>query len=375
MKRKKCLLVVIILLFLFSLSSCKKQEEERNGATVYYHLNGGLYGSNNTLLTHYYDQVREGDNILIQDPMIVMHKDAQIQRQGYTLEGWYQKMNEDGTFEDKWDFDSNRIGHDGVHLYAYWKPKTVWSFEVYSKEDGTFIKSYNVSSEGAVFDSNQLKRSGYTCIGYEDENGKTGNEIKHPGGETSTAVKIYASYIKGDYRLVRTAEDLISAAGSKTSINNIYLMNDIDMGGREFKFANENYTKHFIGNGFTISNFKVVSDPNDAKDSLDGDGGKFRLYVSLFKGLRNCTIEDVHFENVSFEVSKSGREQAIYFTPLANQAENATVKDVTINGTVNVIIPISDSKPFEIIDRLCYLIKDGCSFENCKTNVTNITEN
>ncbi|MDE6019824.1 MAG: hypothetical protein K2H01_02340, partial [Ruminococcus sp.] len=100
----------------------------------------------------------------------------------------------------------------------------------------------------------------------------------------------------------------------------------------------------------------------------------YRLYVSLFKGLKNCTIEDVRFENVQFEISKSGRELAIYFTPLANKAENATIKNVTINGTVNVTIKLSENKTFEIVDRLIYLADNESIFEECFANIENITE-
>ena len=67
------------------------------------------------------------------------------------------------------------------------------------------------------------------------------------------AVNVVVEYLKGDYKLVRTARELRASRNG-----NIYLMNDIDFGGEKFAGFG-NYRGTFNGNGYTIKSDSVWS--------------------------------------------------------------------------------------------------------------------
>lgn len=362
MKRKKLYLFLLVFVFFLGLSGCKKTEE-RNGASAIFYLNGGTCQNNSHRIINYYDNAKEGEEVYIANPGTLYRNE--ITRDGYVLEGWYRTMNDNATsFQDKWDFEKDKMGHDGVNLYARWVPNIVYSFDLYYRDaPDKLIHSYKVKSEGTKFSDylNKSVRPNYTCIGFEDEFGNKGNDIVHPGGEQSLAVKVYADYIEGSYRVVSTARELAAAKSE-----NIYLTADIDFGGDEFKFSD--YTKLFVGNGHKISNFKIVANPVDIEADLEGNNTIGNIYVSIFHQIKGATIENVSFENVEFLIEKDAtRVQNVYFAPLAAKIENSKIQNVQVSGTVSVTI----KKPCELVfDRLYYLMDNSIISSDSSVSVT-----
>lgn len=360
MKRKKICFILLIFIFFFSLSSCKKGDE-KNGASAIFYLNGGTYQNNSQRIIYYYDHVVEGKETYIRN----MDTDK-ITRPGYVLEGWYRTMNDDGTFEDKWDFEKDKMGHDGVDLYAKWVTDVKYCFELFY---GDYSKSHiyeldnkyknQVFTDGLQF-ANQYP--GHTLLGFEDEEGREGANIIHPCEGDSRTIKVYAKYIEGRYNVVKTAEGLKAAI-----YDNIYLANDIDMQGEELNLGD--YSKHFVGNGHTISNFKVSGNPKDVDTSdLQEDGTKGNLYISIFKRLNKATIEDVNFENVQYLAEKdSTRVQNVYIAPLVARADNATIKNVHVTGTVSITIQKTCTT---VLDQLYFMMNNSTISEDCSVSVT-----
>lgn len=366
MKRKKLFLFLLVIIFFFSLSGCKKAEE-RNGASAIFYLNGGTYNNNSNRIIYYYDAVTEGKETYIKN----MQTDK-ITRPGYVLEGWYRTMNEDGTFEDKWDFEKDKMNHQGINLYAKWIPDVSYAFELHCGDEVYMIeldngyKNQEFSDDRFNYAKNYASANRLTLIGFStsEEGDSVEDKIIHPCEGESLTIKVYAKFIEGNYRVVRTASELVAALSGNY---NIYLAADIDMKGMELNA--ETYTRHFIGNHHTISNFKVSADPSkvDTSDLL-GDGTRGNLFVSIFNVLLNATVEDVTFKDVQYIAEKDAtRVQNVYIVPLAVKAENATIKNVQIMGTLSV----TTKKPYTALtDQLCMIHTNSTISEDCSVSVT-----
>jgi uncharacterized repeat protein (TIGR02543 family) len=266
---------------------------------------------------------------------------AEITRSGYHIEGWYRTKTQDGdeiVYSDKWDFETDKVDEKGVTLYAKWKKNIYYTYDVcYLDKDGevTVLGSYEVDT-GDVFDDYlnfSKKRYGFTALGYRTADGKEWDtSFTHPGGEESLTVQVFVEYIEGNYSIVSTASEL-----KKNKKNNIYLTADIDFGGEEFGF--DNYNKTLIGNGHTISNFKLQYQAG--KDALMNDfvdETEKCLCISLFGNTKDATIENVKFENVTIEVSTTfSLTDKIYVAPLAVSMTNTKISGVTFTGTIGYI--------------------------------------
>lgn len=314
---RKMFFLLVVCIFFLSLVGCGSDVERSDVAVAVFHLEGGTCQNNTDKVSYVYN-CKEGEQTYIADPNEL--KAGDIYYVGYTLEGWY--LSTDYLESEKWDFEKDKIDQSGINLYAKWKKNLSYTFEIYSKLDNKLLGTYD-AVEGELFDDylDYSDISGYTCIGFEDETGQPiiVGEFVHPGGDTDVAIKIYANYIEGDYELVSTANQLQRALGQ-----NIYLLNDIDLNGQVLNLGNYS-NKKFIGNGYTISNFKYEFDPNDNTTK-----------VSLFKDVVNSTIENVHFENVAVDIGYYSKTKLIQFAPFAQLAENSTISNVTINGTITV---------------------------------------
>lgn len=346
MGRKLFFLLFAFVLFL-SLASCGEDVDEDDVAVAVFHLQGGTCQNNTEKVTYVY-KCEPGQETYIADPNEL--KQGDIYYVGYVLEGWY--LSTDYLESEKWDFDNDKIDQNGVNLYAKWVKKLSFTFELYSSIDDKLLGSYE-AVEGEYFDDylNYSKISGYTCIGFTDENGEpvVVGEFVHPGGDVDTAVKIYAQYIEGTYELVSTANELNRAIGS-----NIYLLNDIDLKGATLNFGNYN-NKKIMGNGYTISNFKYDTALKDNTTK-----------IALFQEVKNTTIENVHFENVIVEIQYFQKTKEILFAPLATLAENSIFNNVTITGTISV-----DSRSQSIFESFenAIDITGSTSFNSCKFEI------
>ena len=337
MKKRNLLSIVLAILLLFSLASCKQKDSTPSGMLVIYDLNGGVF-QNCTLPIKQYYNYETGAKKVIFDPETLV-KDV-IQKSGYTLEGWYTDLN----FTNKWDFKNDVLTAETLTLYAKWEKDIKYTFNVCYIDESTnelvIIDSYTVEAGEKFEDYRDYanKRDGYTAYRFYDEKGNDWdfeNNI-HPGGETDLAINVYVEYIEGEFAIVSTKKEFMTAVAKG---DNIYLLNDIDLEGEEISFGD--YTDQvFDGRQHTVSNFKVVVDvlfpQHLVKDHTDDS--KNSVYVSLFGDIEKAVIKDVTFENVVFELSVTpARTYKIYIAPLATSIKDSTISNVRINATYNLI--------------------------------------
>ena len=357
-------------------------EKFSDRAKVVFELEGGRYLNSTTSVSHYYT-LEDGKpcRIVALEDM----PEGEVTRDGgFLLEGWYKtKTVTDGNAEysDKWNFDTDTVTADGATLYAKWESPIVFSFDfVYIDANGEEqkVQSYKVNAGnrfGDVYRNDILTYAngyaGHTAIAvYYDAEHKVpfDDSVVHPGGEASTAVKLYVEYIEGSYTVVRTAEQLKLARS-----RDIYLLDDIDMKGEKLCFDNFN-GKKLLGNGFTISNFTVdySSTRYDLVDLFDN--GEKALCIAIFGNTERATVTDVTFENITVAVDNaylSGLSK-IYVAPLAVSAKDSTFKNVKVTGKFGYTKKTANS--FEVDKVLEFLTdkgiyknenstEEGCTFE------------
>ena len=152
-------------------------------------------------------------------------------------------------------------------------------------------------------------------------------------------------------------------------------MNDIDFGGEKFAGFG-NYRGTFNGNGYTIKNFSLDyasgRDGLVSNSNLENDGnhnGRNLLVLSLFGNVDGATVENVKFENVTFDVNTTFTTTAgIYVAPLALTAKSSVFKNVSFGGTLtltNLPSNLDRDKDLYIAASPCYRNLDGSDFGDC----------
>lgn len=387
MKFKKSILLTVLALSvlclsLFCLTGCDDTDIYASRVKVVFKLEGGVYRSTQSDVVYYLGE-KDGTSKKIYDPVVTSGEE--MTNAEYKFVGWFRDRIEEGdkvVYRNKWDFELDRVGDDGITLYACWRRYT---YNVcYRDDDGELqvLGEYSVDAGEPFedYDSFDDARTGYTSLDvYRTESGEIWDEnFTHPGGDEDLAVNVVVDYLKGDYKLVRTAREL------KASRNgNIYLMNDIDFEGEKFAGFG-NYRGTLNGNGHAIKNFSI--DYTSGRDGLvtnsalenDGDhNGRNLLVLSLFGNVDGAVVENVRFENVTFDVNTTFTTTAgIYVAPLALTAKNSTFENVTWNGALKVTaLPNNfdrDNQLF-VTTAPCYRNTDGSKFEDCTVTADNQT--
>lgn len=337
-----------------SLASCNGSGKDDGPiAKAVFYLEGGVCQTNDEKVTYIYD-MKERTETYIADPFAL--DDKAIERAGYNFDGWYRIKNESGgdvTYSDPWDFQKDKMTMAGVELYAKWNPNIVYSYDLYYKDENgqdQFLYSYPVSA-GKTFEDYQNKadgRDGYTLIGFSDENGEPWNDsFVHPGGETDTAIKVYAEYIEGDYKVVRTKNDLRTVTGT----DNVYLAADLDLEGGSFGF--EKYMGDFRGNGHTISNFKIAYSANASGT----------VYLGVFGILEDAKVSDLTLTGATISV-KTVRSDQVYIGSIAGNVINSTISGVSLVGSCTVKEDMTRAVEWNAVDGVItdpYYSKDDAS--------------
>ena len=309
---------------------------------VIYRLEGGIYQNCEQPVIQYYD-FDEGTSNLIID--LSELSGQAIIRTGYTLEGWYTKKTGEGSnaiYEDKWDFENDKVTSDGITLYAKWKKNVLYTYEVCYRDetDGSVhsLGSYEVN-EGDRFNDYYASyfgnmRYGYTALAglYTESDEPWDESFTHPGGEVDTAVRVFLHYIEGDYVLVDSARKLTANKNA-----NLYLTSDIDFEGESFSGFGD-YKGIIKGNGFTVKNFTLSYDNSKngliTDSDLNTEGGILR--ISLFHSLKGASVSDLTFSDFSIDI-KAGYPgtKTILVAPLSIKMENTILTNVTVsNATV-----------------------------------------
>ncbi len=411
MKRFRLFGIILIsaLAAVFAVGCAGSTAEYKNNVRVVYELEGGVYKNSTRAVELYYGFARGGEYAIksVEDVTTV-----KIERSGYHIEGWYTSKTEtDGavSYDGKWDFATDKVkvdengkvsyggktGEDNlVRLYARWSANVTYEYNVgYVDAENKYVKVGTVETEWgrsfgrAKYEIAKLEndREGYTSLGryykYDAEaaNGK-GEELTDDfafeESKENVSLDIVVDYIEGNFRVVREAKDINSNASADKDKNKVlYLMNDIDFGGKTVDFTIYNGVR---GNGFTLSDFKVsvtsyVGDKDDDPTAPDGSEA-VRVEVSLFGDMDGGEVTGVTFDNVKFEVrANNSKIEKIYFAPLAMRAKNTNFERAAIRVTEFVIDLYWDHELDEAgfindAGSVCY-VGDGVTVSGCETNV------
>ncbi|MCH5160539.1 MAG: hypothetical protein J1G04_00760 [Clostridiales bacterium] len=373
MKKLKAFILILaaVAVFAFPMIGCKSGNAVLGvgeGVKITFMLEGGRFQNSEAPIVYRYG-FKPGTTNLIHDPAAedrnARLSKSEITRAEYTFDGWYRTRSEDGegnvTYEGRWDFENDRVTDAGVTLYAKWNRLLRYTYQLYYVDEvtGELVKigvAYNVE-EGAKFkDISHYaeSRAGYTPIGFFDEEGNAWDEdFVHPGGDTSTEIKVIVKYTKGEYIDVATAAEL------RNSYNkDIRLVADIDFGGAEFSgFAD--YKHLFDGQGHTIRNFKLtyssVTDSLDYDEDLDDDG-RLILNISLFGKAENAEVKNVKFENVTIDIDTNNSQIGkIIVAPICVKATDSKFENVSVSATYtmtrlpNGFLPVNKRKEIVIV--------------------------
>ncbi len=411
MKRFRLFGIILIsaLAAVFAVGCAGSTAEYKNNVRVVYELEGGVYKNSTRAVELYYGFARGGEYAIksVEDVTTV-----KIERSGYHIEGWYTSKTEtDGavSYDGKWDFATDKVkvdengkvsyggktGEDNlVRLYARWSANVTYEYNVgYVDAENKYVKVGTVETEWgrsfgrAKYEIAKLEndREGYTSLGryykYDAEaaNGK-GEELTDDfafeESKENVSLDIVVDYIEGNFRVVREAKDITSNASADKDKNKmLFLMNDVDFGGKTVDFTIYNGVR---GNGFTLSDFKIsvtsyVGDKDGDPTAPDGSEA-VRVEVSLFGDMDGGEVKDVTFDNVKFEVrANNSKIEKIYFAPLAMRARNTNFERAAIRVTEFVIDLYWDhelDEPGFINDAASvYYVGDGVTVSGCETNV------
>ena len=319
--------VIFAVALTLALSGCGRKEQSFEGKNIVtFELQGGVlrYGTAATDTNIYY--AYEPGSYILEPEKLTNYT---INREGYDFTGWY--TNADCT--QKWDFKTP-FEQAELTLYAGWKLSISYTYSVYYVDETTgnpvLLGKYDDVQDGARFDdwrSYAKTRSGYTAMNfYSDaslttlwDNDDPANIMVHKGVDYD--IPVYVGYIKGEYDLVSTYDQLTKAIkGGK----NVYLLGNIDCAGKDLSFGT--YDGEIAGNGYTVSNFNVPK-----------TGTTFYPACSIFSELgNNAKIENVSFTGATYtftEVNASAKSWKVAALAVS-AADGATVNNVTITGTI-----------------------------------------
>lgn len=378
-KTLKVLSFIFILMPAIFIFGCTTSTTNFEGMVeIIYHLEGGTYKASTEPVKQYYYKPDGDTQLVIFD--ITTASGQNLTKEGYVFDGWYkvkEEVNGISKYSEPFDFKSDFASIDGMTLYAKWSKAMKFYYDLcYIDEEGKeqIIHTYEAAVGESFYDYDDYLtskiRSGYTCtrLLFDKDNNPWDNNFVHPGDEENPVVKVYTTFIEGDYKVVTTKNEFTKALYSNS---NIYLMDDIDMGNEKLSF--EKFTKQLIGNGHKISNITIQYGSTDADLKVDLEDTNMKsLYISLFDDMKNVTIQDVTFENVFVEINTIfSKIYKIYVAPFAVTAESCKISNVTLNGSYAVKRLPED---FDVATNLV-VITDKAVVESIDSELENININ
>ena len=157
---------------------------------------------------------------------------------------------------------------------------------------------------------------------------------------------IYAKYIKGDWNIIKKAEDVKSLLFMRTKVredDKFYLIQDIDCTGISVA-PFEEFKGELQGNGFELSNLKVTLGRTSSRLN---NGQKVALFGRIYE---TAKIEKIILKDIAVEypTKPNTTSWTCYF--LYHQFDTgATVNSVSISGTFKFKLGDENSKPMNIV--------------------------
>lgn len=375
---KRCLIVALMavasLLLLAGCSigrpSLNEIVEENNlRAIVTYYANEGEFENSSSKKDLYY--MAGVQPLDIREPGVTAN--ISIERDGYDFIAWYHaEVDGDGNiiFEDgkpkasdtMADFTKYLVEGDHWTLVAKWKIQSRVRIQIVGKDltetdkivikteedEKVYDKEYALGDELISYPyevNNKVKKpdvesdsfvpqNEYTFVEFYSDKDCT-NVCQWPIERGDEDVIVYARYIKGNWKFIRTLDDLSQISNGVMSRDKYLLLNDIDCQGKSITAMG---TKSFAGTlqgdgkAYTIKNLTVIYSVEKQEQS-----------ASVFGNIKStATIKDIYFENISVEYTTAYiTENQVMEIPVyllyTSLASGATVQNVTFSGAMKVV--------------------------------------
>ncbi len=367
MRRKqkgKWILFLAALAAVFMLGGCSLGEtfEEalanRNlTAQVTYYSNGGTFEGTPDKKNMYYQSGSKALNIGVVNPT---SGSVEITRKNYVFDGWYYAVLDDNgapvyeneatkTYKlgEKVDFSIPLEKGDHWIVVAKWlasvKVNVVLACDadaeipvkVKAGEEAKSYKNGDVVATRAYDTKDEVVNPGdgkapfnvdgkdYTFVEYYADEACT-SLVSWPITKQETDVTVYAKYIKGEWEVVRTKNDVRSMFNSSTAGVRYWLTKDVDASKITIG-AKTSFNSEIQGNGYTISNLTVQKSQITAGST-----------VSLFGEIQStAVIENLTLDGLTFNYSIQSAPVNLYFV-FTSIAEGATVNGVKLSGKMTV---------------------------------------
>lgn len=281
-----------------------------------------------------YQRVRDG-SLVIEPGSAGSLSGSRPVREGYTFNAYWLGTQDDAgnvTFTRRWDFYTDRVTED-ITLYVRWLENYSLTVHYGENYERTANVAVSQTSEGVANAINSVTIPNYTVLGVyasqADAEAET-NAVTFPYtpsylNQENTTGELWANTLEGSWVIVDEAADFYLY-----STTNIWLLNDIDLGGKEVSFPSS-YSGTIAGNGHTIRNFTITQEM----------GYSATLAYGLFRTLTStAAIRDVTFADVTFTADLTNPRPTEYRAGiLAGYAQaGAVLSNVTVTGTFTFTI-------------------------------------
>ncbi|MBP5193683.1 MAG: hypothetical protein J6126_03025 [Clostridia bacterium] len=383
MKRKLRLFAACGLVFLLAVATlvgCKVgpkglseiiKEYDLNAKVTYY-ANGGVFETNKDTKEIYYT---DGDQpININEATPTRSGTVKVTRSEFDFDSWYfaSAFDENGypvpdEGDEPVDFSIKLRSGDDWHIYARWNSKSKLDIRLVSS-DGNALTLKNPDGEDAVYENSAtMATESFGASGiiyekkYEPVSGKLyGGEgtdetvytfvAYYEDEECTTFVNwpvskpedgdfvIYAKYIPGEWKILRTANEF-GRADFATPSNKFYLISDVDCSSVSGYRKPTSFGATLEGNGFTVTGL-TVSVTNRQDIAFFGEIGA------------SAIIRNVTFKDVNFTVKTSPKTLTDIYLFATGVSESATLVNVTFSGnlTVDRIVNESNGNTSEVLN-------------------------
>lgn len=362
-----------------------------NRQTVVYYANGG-YFNGNTMTKTLELWYKENGNVLNISKQEIAGKSVSNVDKKLVIDGWlYAELDADGKpiflDEEKTVVKPSdrqvefplRIQRDQhLHICANWVYDVLLDyvlvidgnekvkFEDDEKEyvTGDVIQSVGFGTASYLNVTESDLRTGENATFYQFYSDKEctkvfEGKVLRPTEENAENPKVYAKYISGVYKMVRTAQDFANIFRYQNRTHQYYIFNDIDCSGEAIMPSNGNEFKGSIyGNNKKISNITVT-------ESGITNAYKRSLFGTLTK---DSYIKDLTFENVNINYGLRDRSKAgiELYALIYGAAEGAVIENFTVTGlNFTVTIPYGD------MSNDSYSAVENIPYENGDYNTSN----
>ncbi len=360
--RVKLLLLLIAVFAAALIAGCKigektgdefLKENDADGQVVTYYANdanGGSFSSGGKTVRNW--NYKAGSEVALDVENIDKLK---VENTGFTFGGWYY-VQLDG--EGKPMFEADGVTPKATDVRADEKPIiiqenqhiylcAIWTLDFrleyilvtddgasVEKEEGDPVKNGGVIYEQAFGNKTQIvvtssmpSSTSHTFLAiYEDEactklfNGSVQRPPVDADPETDNP-KVYAKYIKGEWTVVKTANDATRMFNDLSNGKKYYLFNDVDCKGRNVSLNSDDMNSIIEGNGHKISNIGISGYVYSGESK------------SLFGELTSsASIKELTLENVVIVATVRPQSQVSVHLISAGAEEGAKIENLTING-------------------------------------------